>query len=223
MPVPESFTKVEPKHSEAAHGHEAWDPDWIEYRFSFKCICSLKTCGEVAFVSGSGSLDQRYDYDGNAEYYDYFRIRSFHPAPYLIAIPDSAPEMVIEMLERSFSLYWPDTSAAANALRTSLEYLLDALKIPRDQKGKDKKTNRISLHARIELAVNQQPAFSELFLALKDVGNLGSHGDDVTDAHFSDALEIFSHVLVQLYENDAERIKELAKKLRGSVREKAAK
>lgn len=218
VPVADSFELVEPAFSKDAHGHEAWDPDWIEYRFSFRCECSFKPCSDVAFVSGSGFVDQRYNWNGEPEYYNGFKICSFFPAPYLFAIPDVLPEQVLEALERSFALYWVDTSAAANALRASLEFVLDELRIPRSQKRRDGSDYRLVLQQRIEAAEKQKPDMKELFLALKDVGNLGSHGGDVTDGDYSDAVEIFAHVLTSLFQNDAQRIKELAQKLSAKMR-----
>jgi len=217
-PRQETFTKIEPSYSEAEHHREDWEPDWIRYRFTFTCVCSRKECGETAYVSGSGSVDRRYVEDDESEWYDYFRIRAFYPAPVLCSIPDKVSEKVASLLENSFSLYWVDVSAAANALRASLENLLDELQIPRTEKKAKGTTFRISLHRRLELWSKKQEEYAELCFALKEVGNLGSHGESVHDKHYFAALEIYGHVLAQLYENDAERMKELAKKIRSELK-----
>ena len=216
-PVEKSFRTLEPPHSKDAYGHEAWDPDWIEYRFNFECKCNLATCQEVAFVSGTGFVDQMY-VDDEIEYFDHFQIRSVVPAPPLIDIPSKTPYAVRRPLEKSFELYWIDNSAASNALRASLEAVLDELKVPRTKKNKSGGTSFISLHERIEKASTSLPDFKELFLALKDVGNHGSHGEEVHSEFYSDALEIYSHVIKQLYENDAAEMKALAKKLREKIK-----
>lgn len=211
--VPDSFAKVEPPFSANERKYDAWEPEWIEFRFNFTVICNLDRCGEVSHINGNGSVDQTYDYEGSFEWYEYFSIRSAFPSPHLMTIPEQTPAKVVQMLERSFQLFWPNPSSAAGALRSSLEFLLDDLKIPREQKDRNGAVQRLSLHRRIELVIEQQKEFSDLFLALKEVGNIGSHGGDVTDKQYSDSLEIFDYVLHDLYKNDAARIKKLAQDL----------
>ena len=95
-------------------------------------------------------MDQRYDEQGSAEYFEYFNIHSFYPAPFLCYVAQEISNEVERLLKKSFSLYWVDVSAAANALRASLEVLLDSLKIPRDQKNANGGTVRMPLHRRID-------------------------------------------------------------------------
>ncbi|WP_162896766.1 DUF4145 domain-containing protein [Ruegeria sp. AD91A] len=163
-------------------------------------------------------MDQRYAEDYDTEYYDSFRIQSFFPAPEIVRIPDDVPSEVSSLLEKSFALYWVDVSAAANALRASLEALLDELQVPDTQKNKKGKTVPVSLHRRLEIWSQREKEFAELCFALKEVGNLGSHGETVREKHYFGAMEIFAHVLVQLYENNAAKMKELAKKIRSEIK-----
>jgi hypothetical protein len=218
VPDQSSFKVTEPNHSKAAYDHEAWDPDWIEYRFTFKCVCDKKSCGEIAYVAGSGTVDQRYGEEDQAEYYESFCIQSFFPAPNLIHVPKGVPEDVKSLLEKSFALYWVDVSAAANALRSSLESLLDELQIPSSQKNSKGDTVRLSLHRRLRIWSDKQSDFAELCFALKEVGNLGSHGENVREKHYFGALEIYAHVLVQLYENNAEKMKALAEMIKSEIK-----
>lgn len=218
VPDKSSFFEIEPAHSKIARRAEDWDPDWIDRRFSYQCVCNNEKCSEVAFVSGVGGIDQAYGYEGEVEFFDFHKIKSFFPAPAIIPLPDATPGLVSEQLKRSFSLYWTDTSAAANAMRASLEALLDELKVPRNQKkGKDKIVP-ISLHRRIELWAETHKEYAELCIALKEVGNLGSHGETVRDQHYFGALEIYSHVLKQLFENDAASMKVLAAKIQAEIK-----
>jgi len=76
------------------------------------------------------------------------------------------------------------------------------------------------LHGRLEFWSKKQSENAELCFALKEVGNLGSHGEDVSEKHYFGALEIYAHVLVQLFENDAEKMKELAKKIHSEIKNK---
>lgn len=216
-PVEGSFDCIEPKHSKDAHGHEAWDPDWIRYRFVFKLECTSKTCGEISHAIGRGSILPLYGQYGEMEWGEDFGIDGISPAPLLFHIPGETPHRVAKEIRRSFSLFWPDVSSAATALRISLELLLDEMGIPRQEK-KNGGAKRIDLHRRIEYAAKEDGDYTEMFLALKEVGNLGAHGDDVRHGDYHNSIEIMSHVLVQLYENDSKRIKELALKLRDSIK-----
>ncbi len=217
VPDDASFKELEPPHSKSEHNHEDWDPDWITYRFSFSCICDNKNCGEIAYVAGSGAVEERYSEKHQVERYTNYHIQSFFPAPSLIHIPKEASKEVTSLLEKSFALYWVDVSAAANALRASLEALLDQLKIPRSKKNTKEKVVRLNLHKRLEIWSTKQSDFAELCLVLKEVGNLGSHGEDVQENHYLGVLEIYAHVLAQLYEDDAARIKKLAEKIKSEI------
>lgn len=216
-----SFDKVETGYSKVARDHPDWDPDWIIWRFSFRSVCSTKNCGEVCTAAGWGQVDQRYDDDWNPEYFKGFNIKSFWPSPDLIATPKELPTEVKELLEKSFVLFWPDPAAAANALRASLEHLLDELKVPRTKTKRAGEDYRLSLHSRIEIVAEQQPDFKVLLLALKEVGNLGSHGETVSTKDYLDALEIYVHTLEELYDNKGKRVLELALKLREKLDKKA--
>lgn len=220
VPDKDSFKLSEPTYSLNMHSHGDWDPDWITYRFTVTCVCTKKDCGELAFVSGDGSVGQRYDYNGDPEYYDSFCIRSFYPAPRLCQVPVGTPSIVKELLEKSFSLYWVDTSAAANALRASLESLLDELKIPSHKKNAKGETVFISLHARLEAWAASNKDHADLCFALKEVGNLGSHGDSVKPKHYFGSLEIYSHVLKDLFDNNATKMKLLAQSIRDDIKGK---
>ena len=222
-PDKSSFVVTEPTYSKSAKKDEEWDPDWITLRFNLTCECNRKSCGEISHVSGSGQLDQRYDGLDQSEWYNSFCIRSFFPAPNLIQIPKGAPKNVVSLLKKSFALYWVDVAAAANALRASLEALLDELQVPETQKNAKGETIRLNLHRRIEIWSKQQNEYAELCFALKEVGNLGSHGESVSDKHFFGALEIYCHVLFQLFDNDAGKMKALAIKITSEIKKKKSK
>jgi Domain of unknown function (DUF4145) len=221
VPDQDTFKATEPAYSKNAHADDAFDADWITYRFTVTCICTKPTCGEIAFVTGTGSVDQRYTGDeGQFEYYDHFSIKSFFPSPQLCHVPTDTPDAVGKLLGKSFSLYWVDTGAAANALRASLEALLDGLKIPSHEKNNKGDTVRMNLHRRLALWSATDKDHAELCLALKEVGNLGSHGDAVNPKYYFGSLEIYSHVLKELFENNAKKMKELAQSIRDDLKAK---
>lgn len=216
-PKRDTFKTLEPQYSKNEHKSEAWEPEWITYRFTLMCVCDEEGCGEVAFVSGNGSVDQRYDEDELPEYYDRFIIQSFYPSPDLCYIPAKTPSRVASFLKKSFLLYWTDTAAASNALRASLEALLDEMEIPKRKTGSNGKTNYLALNSRLNAWSAIDMNHAELCRALKEVGNVGSHGEAVETKHYLGALEIYSHVLTKLFENNATEMKELAQSIRDEL------
>lgn len=74
------------------------------------------------------------------------------------------------------------------------------------------------MHRRLELWAEHQRDIAELCYALKEVGNLGSHGEAVREKHYFGVMEIFSHVLDQLFEDNAKKMKELAKKIQFEIK-----
>ena len=219
VPDQSSFKVFEPAFSKEDHKLDAWEPEWISRRFSLVCVCNIESCGEVSIVSGLGTVDAWYDHQQHrSAYYSAFEIRSFNPAPPLIRVPVGTPEKVTKLLDKSFALYWVDLSAAANAIRASLEALLDEVGIPRTQKTSGDKTHTINLHRRLIIWSEQEQDYADFCMALKDVGNLGSHGEDVLDEHFFGVLQIYKYLLTQLYENDAAKMKALASKIRAEIK-----
>ncbi|NOE17104.1 DUF4145 domain-containing protein [Ruegeria atlantica] len=220
VPDQSTFVRIEPTFSKKEHGHEAWDIDWIRLRFMYRSVCNNDDCAEIAFVSGKGSVEREPGPFGEIDYYEYFEIETFFPAPDLIPIPEKAPYDVEKRLKKCFALYWVDTSAAANALRASLEALMDAMNVPISKENEKGKVVPMYLHQRIEHWSETHKDYGELCLALKEVGNLGSHGETVEKTHFFDALKIYSHVLQQLFENNDAKMKELAEKIRKEIKQK---
>jgi hypothetical protein len=80
----------------------------------------------------------------------------------------------------------------------------------------------MTLHRRLEVWAATENDNAELCLALKEVGNLGSHGDTVKSKHYFGSLEIYSHVLKELFENNSKRMKGLAQSIRDEIKAKKA-
>lgn len=173
-------------------------PVW-EKRFS--CLLKCRKCSEIVAVAGIAAYEEVphvvTDPDGDVvaeemETVVTYYPRYVNPAPPFFEVPSGCPEGVKEQLGRVFSLYWHDAGAALNAVRSSVEKLLDAL-------GVDTARN---LHERIEdKFAPAEPELSTHLLAVKYLGNPGSHGDETTVGKNDvlDALEVLAHVLDELY------------------------
>lgn len=207
------------------HQHEAFEPEWIEYVYSCMFICSNALCKEFVSSSGTGGVDIDYSHDHNGEvdasYQDFFRPHIFEPPLKIIAIPANCPDSVSEPLTESFRLALMAPSAAANSIRIAVENILTDLKIKRFR-VKDGKRRFVTLHERIALIPPEYVELKDLVLAVKWLGNSGSHDhgvltlDDVLDAY-----ELTEHILSQIYGPKPKHLKALAKRVnkkRGPVK-----
>ncbi len=195
----------------------ASDEEWfgaqhVEYRFIALLKCDNTACREVAPVAGMGEVDETPDEQmEQLEYEEQFFPTFFQPSPILISIPARCPAAVREQLHASFSSSWTDANSAANRIRVAVELLLDSLRIARTRKTKTGRRHRQSLHERIDALPPQRADIKDLLLAIKWLGNYGTHETNLTQDSVYDALDIFEVVLTNLYSEHPRRIKQLVK------------
>lgn len=204
---------------------EDWfDPiEMAELTFTALLECQNDKCKEVITCSGSGFVDYEYyinEYGEQDRYYErYFVPKYFYPPLHFFRIPDETPEDVINAILESFSLFFTNKSSSANQIRVALECLLTHLGIKRFENRKDKKTKKgyrywLSLHERIQLLPEKYKSIKELCLAIKWLGNSGSHcGESLNSEDVFNAYDMISNLLDILYYNKNEHARKLAKKI----------
>lgn len=209
--IKDGLKVIESDRSKLATSHEAWEPDWIENRFSAFLTCSHTNCRELVVVSGDTVVVEEDDDEFGRHWASHLRPRSMFPAPYVIELVPEIPDSVKHELEQSFQLFWADLNAAANRLRTSLERALDEIGIKKY--NKTGKRVSLSLASRITLFEKQHGnEFSSIFTALRHVGNLGTHAN-VSRVALLTAYEVFEHALSELFGKRKKKIAALSKKL----------
>ena len=211
----DTFHSVETSESRKVRGHQDWDPDWIEYSYSCLLICSNDACKEVVANSGKGIVDVDFDYDedGNSKqiWTDFFLPKYFHSHLKLFSIPKSTPENVVEEINQSFDLFFCNPPSASNHIRIALENLLTFMKVKRHETRSGKKLF-LNLHKRIDLIPTKYQSLKDYCLAIKWLGNAGSHCDKkITLDDVLDAYEIMEEILKELFEKKHEQIKKLVK------------
>lgn len=209
--VKNSRKLVQSESSRRARSHEDWDPTWVEERFTLLLECSASSCGELVVVSGDTVVDEEEDEEWGRVWASQLRPRSMFPAPYIIEVPKEVPRSVQHELEQSFALFWTDLNASANRLRTSLERGLDEVGI----KKFNKTGKRISLPLalRIKLFEKANGAdLSEIFTALRHVGNLGTHAS-VSRTALLTAFTVYEHALAEWFGGQKKKMAAIAKKL----------
>ncbi|MCU7933231.1 MAG: DUF4145 domain-containing protein [Candidatus Thiodiazotropha sp. (ex Codakia rugifera)] len=203
--------------SKDAHSHEAWEPEWIEYVYSCLLRCSNDACGEIVANNGIGSVDWYSGYDNNEtpvqEWDEIFSPRYFEPHLIIFKYPDETPPEIASEIDQSFSLFFSNPASASNHLRISLEHLLTFLKVKRQGTKKGKRFF-LSLHRRINLIPIKFEGLKCMLLAVKWLGNAGSHAKkEITNDDVLDAYEIMDAVLREIFDNKSKKAKALAKKI----------
>ena len=137
----------------------------------------------------------------------------FYPNLKFFNIPNGTPEDVVDEVNKSFALFFSDPSSAVSHIRISLEYLLNNLTIKRYiNTGKGRKY--LALHNRIDLLPKRYDHVKELFLAVKWIGNAGSHSNkEVGKNNVFDCYELMSELLSEVISNRSEKTKALAKQI----------
>ena len=90
---------------------------------------------------------------------------------------------------------------------------MDHLKIKRRRKQSNGKFTNLTLHDRITIFQATDSIVGTQLMALKWLGNAGSHENSVLKKDLLDAFEILDHVLVEVFEQRSQKVMSLAKQL----------
>jgi uncharacterized protein (UPF0128 family) len=184
-----------------------WERENEQQHFSAILKCDNKACLESVHVIGIGRVDDREM--GESEIGEpYFRLEMtyeptfFLPPLRLFEIPRKTPQTVRQQVISSFQVFFVDSPAAANHVRSAVEVLLTELKVPLKKKTKKGKLDRLSTHARIDLLkLRKHERLKELLTAAKWIGNHGSHSDELTRESVMVAYAMLENCLQSLYGN----------------------
>lgn len=185
-------------------------PYGIEYIFNGILICKSNNCMNVVSISGISLKDIHFPVrdEVSGEYHDgyitEYEPKFFLPNLNLINLPKSLPKTVEEEIKLSFSHYFNDLSSCANRIRNSIEYILDDLKAPKKFKNNKNKFQVFTkLHNRIlHYKKYKNKKIANLLLAIKIIGNEGSHIGNVTIEDILDAYEFLEKIINFAYSND---------------------
>lgn len=143
------------------------------------------------------------------------------PSVEFFQAPDECPESVTNEVRRAFSLFWCDQGSCANRIRSSVELLMNHFRIPKRIMIKGKFRWR-TLHNRVELFKAKNPDIGSHLLALKWIGNTGSHVGAVTADDLFDGFEILNYALDELFLKRSESVKKLTKQINKAKRARSA-
>ncbi len=208
--------KRETRESGEGHNSLAWEPHWVDGRFACMLVCP--NCGTPSAVAGTYSVEEGIDTTaevGEPPIYTWedFKPRFFSDPPRIIAIPENVPAAIVEDLTASFGLYWVDAESCANRIRSSIERLLTYLRVRRTTISKKGKRLLLSLHTRIELFRASKPALADALMAVKWIGNAGSHTQSLNKQDLLDGYELLHYVLGELFSKRDRRIAQLSRQI----------
>jgi len=213
-----TFTKDSSAMSKRDQDHPAWDPDWLSFVYSCFLICSNKSCKEAVSSCGTGFVDLYVELNEHGvpdqEWGSFYTPSFFQPHLVFFNITENTPQNVVDEIHRSFSLFFCDPPSSSNHIRISLEHLLTHLKVSKTVTTKDDKIRILNLHARIEKMPREYKNLKDLLLAMKWLGNAGSHAEKtITVDDVMDSYEIMEVVLNEIFEKKMARAKKIAKKI----------
>lgn len=212
-----SFTEQETIKSLKNREDSNWEPEWVSSVYSCQFLCTNPLCAETVFNVGVGRVESDYISDGGEYgeiYTEVFEPKFFIPHLNIFRIPHNTPDDIKLSINKSFELFFVNPSSSANHLRMAIEQLLDFFKVKRFGVKKGRKYI-MTLHRRIELLPKKILEFKDLMLAIKLLGNDGSHPKGVNKDDVMDACDLIESILEDIFDNKKERTKKLAKKING--------
>lgn len=215
-----TFASRETAESLRDRSEDAWEPDWIRSVFTAWAQCSNKKCGETFALSGSGQVEWNIGPEGEDVVAEQFEPLFCTPMPDIIEMPAKCPSDIHRELRLAFTLFWSSPAASAGRLRVVIEKLMDLVGVPTQMPNKKGKVADLTLHARLELYGKKNPGAGKSLMALKWIGNTGSHDSTVSREDLLDSLELIEHVLGEIVGERSKRMASIAKKLTDKHRRK---
>jgi hypothetical protein len=168
-----------------------------------------KACRECVAIGGEATWEP----DEDDRFVLQLEPRFMEPPPPFFRLSGTWPESVVDELRAAFSSFWHDLGASANHVRSSIEYLLTAQGIRRFQKTRNGRRHRLGLHDRIDAFKLRSPRQAEALLAVKWIGNAGSHegSKGLTQDDLFDAFDLLSNVLPEILDGKTTELERLAR------------
>jgi hypothetical protein len=195
IPKKDGVLKTETENSKEMNSYGGYY--YSDYLFSIHMKCN--NCNEVVVVSGFMS-EENFPSDEEQGIQKSITPILYYPAPKIINIPESCPKSVQKILNESFGLFWLDLGSCANKIRIAIEVLLNEQGVAQTKTTK----TELTLHSRLELFEKTNPDTAKHLMAIKWIGNAGSHFFEIKNDDVLDAYELLEYSLEKLY-NDREK------------------
>jgi len=141
-----------------------------------------------------------------------FRPKYVEPCIVFFDLPPKCPESIAKEVQQAFALFWLDAPAAANRVRAAVERLLDHQRVAKKETAKGKR-RQISVHRRIERFQAKRGGVGKALMAVKWIGNEGSHESSLSQLDLLDAFGMLSYALDAVYDDRVKTVSQLATKI----------
>lgn len=212
---PDNFIYTEDIQSTSERMDVDWDPSRIHGFFHGIIRCPRSQCFRAHAIGGLWRLEwgaeeiHELDLD-ESTCQRICEVRFTVPSLPLASLPSRVPSSVVELISVASAVILSDPSSAANRIRSAIEATLDDQGIVAEP----------NLHGRIRKFRSLNPTAADHLLAVKYIGNLGSHEFTSLPLSFVlDGIEIFLFALEVIYGDHVRRaaqINQLGKELRST-------
>jgi hypothetical protein len=214
--IPDKLISFETSDSKEARESDDWEYDWQRFTFSALFICTNKKCKEVIACVGESSMWGNQEYDSNGvpdiNYEKVYSPKYFVPPLEVFPIPPKCPQAISSEIAKSFQLFLADPPSAANHIRQSIEEILNYLKVKRYERRRGK-LESISLHRRIKIFELKNKGLADKLLAIKWLGNAGSHPGGVTVDDVLDAYDILEPIISRMFDPNYKDLEKIVTKI----------
>jgi hypothetical protein len=192
--------------SASVRDHGAFEPEWVRGTFSVRGECENPNCKQS--VHGTGDYyvetavrtvpDDPWD-EEQPSYSSFYRLSHLHPPLQLMPVPRSAPEELRDGILRASRVLFADAGLAATALRAVVERFLTTEGIASTTSSGHFRSAQQRIDDWRDASVSRAPV-ADLFLAVKWLGNAGTHEDsDLTTAEVIAGARLLDEAFHRVY------------------------
>lgn len=190
-----------------------FDPENTEGTFTLRLVCSQHSCKEA--VNCVGKFWRSRDEYPHGEPYvvEVLTPLFFYPSIHIFGLPKQLPEPIKSPLFDAFSSFWSNPSGAGNSLRISLEAMMDSQGIKKYERDKNGRRHWRKLHHRVEDFAKKRPDIGNKILALKWLGNSGSHPEGLNHGDLITGFKLMQYAIEELFEKRSRNLEATANKI----------
>jgi len=181
--------------------------------FVLRLLCSQTSCKESVDCVGNYCVNQDERPTGEPYWTNVLTPLFFNPTILIFSLPKHFPEPIRKPLLESFSLFWSNPSASGNSLRIALEALMDNQRVNKSARNKAGKRFHRKLHDRIVEFAGKNSDIGDKLLALKWLGNSGSHEKGLKPEDLVTGLKLMEYAIEELFEKRSRNLAATAKRI----------
>lgn len=187
-------------------------PDELSGAFIGELACDNSACGRNVAIAGDWQLVFNEGDPALGQFGDIYRLRYANPPLRLINLPTATPGAVRSAVDTAAALIWISPASAASRLRQAVEALLTARRVKRFVTSGGKR-RRLTLHKRIDIFKKTNPEVADALLAMKWIGNDGTHEHALTIPQVLLGATILEAAINALYDKSAAQLAAEVKKI----------